>query len=155
MNVDSLFLDYILTVFGFELDSNNKYYVFNENKNEIYLDAQIRNYNKFFDNHGTNINFYSVNESIENINIQLLYFNIICSDQYSKNWILEKERLIKFVENNNKYLEIGLDDTYIQMKNLSKEDIYDDIENDLWIVLNNYNDELLERILIIEKQIEK
>lgn len=155
LHIQPFFLEYILNVFGFELDDMGIYYNINYKKHEDYVNAQNHYGKKLYDNHGTDINCYSINEMLENINIQLLYYNILCLETTQYSWKEEKEKLALYVMDNDMYLELGEDGSYIKIKDSLEKDFNYNAANELWISLSNYNESLLNKILEIEKNVDE
>lgn len=154
LHIQPVFLEYLLNVFGFEIDNMKEYYNINYKKHENYIKAEKDYISKLYDNHGTNINWYGTNERVENINIQLLYYNILCQD-IPHSWEEEKERLTSLAMSNDMYLELGEDSSYIKIKNELGEGFDIDNVNQLWDSLSDYSDSLMNKILKIEESLDR
>ena len=127
----------------------------NESKNRDFEQLFFAPQKELYYNHGLNVNCYSINNEIYNINLNITYIQILCNEKNSFEILNNiKEKILEIVSQRIDILKHSIDYLSINTKEIFPCTFNEDDEMNLWFELNEFNIELLETIKLFENEMD-
>ena len=106
-----------------------------------------------YDNHGTVVNCYSLNDLVSGINMSLLYLDIICKEvNEAATYQQVVENIKEEIEDFTQYISYHPVKNAVMLKE-QFEDFSMETESELMFLLSKLKDELDEQVLVLESRI--
>lgn len=151
LNADESFVKILLETFGYE--EHEGIYWKNHWKVEQFNRASNRIDEALYDNHGTEVNCYSLNDLVSGINMSLLYLDIICKEvNEAATYQQVVDNIKEEIEDFTQYISYHSVKNAVMLKE-QFEDFSMETESELMFLLSKLKNELDEQVLVMESRI--